>query len=121
MSEQPKKPAPTATPRPDPRGSAIAAGAQARDAAISAGVAKRNQALANGVAQRNQALARRAELKVNYRPLGAETKQLADRIHTLQDAGGGAAGDGGGTPYTFTACVSGTPKSFDVLIVKGPY
>jgi len=37
------------------------------------------------------------------------------------------SGDGGGgggasySTYTFTACVNGTPKSFDIPIASGPY
>lgn len=36
----------------------------------------------------------------------------------------GAAGLGGGSSllsYTFTACVSGSPMSFDIPITRGPY
>ncbi len=56
----------------------------------------------------------------NYQPLGVTPNQLLDRVHTVQEAGsrGGAAG---GTIYTFTACVSGAPKSFDIRIMRGPY
>lgn len=62
--------------------------------------------------------ARRAVPPLTYRPLGVSPAQLADRIHTVQDPAAVAAAPYG--THTFTACVSGTPKTFVIPIVSGP-
>lgn len=55
----------------------------------------------------------------NYRPLGAITAQIVDRIHTIYDPYGGG-GLSSARTYTFSGCVDGEPMDFEVYIASGP-
>lgn len=83
--------------------------------ALTANEERRIQGLMNAVHS--------APLTSRYRALGGQPKLLSERIHTVQEDQGplGAGGSNSGKIYTFSACVNGVPKSFDIRIVRGPY
>jgi hypothetical protein len=47
--------------------------------------------------------------------------QTNDPTNPNSAAGGVGGGGSSSSTYTFTACVNGTPKSFDIPIAAGPY